>query len=396
MSTARLGLAALIAGAALAVFLWWRSQPPPVAPAAPPRAAGSAAATYDVAAEVPPAVAAPAATPLAGRMLRAALLEHLRAAPLPRELLERLAAGDVATVARRLAGGHEPGSAALLAELSALCHGLPEPGADADATEARAALGSAAREPAAGAALEALITARREAETRFAAGCASARFDAAANDRELEASARNGDAASLERLALAGAGDPGKLASAALLGAPRAQLRLGLDHLRDQPAIARSWLEAAAKSDADAAAYYGTCLLAGCGAAADAAAARTTLEAAARRGAAFALGLLSSGPGVDDAHRWTPAGAFVSPVPPADSDALGLSGADRYAWAAFAGRLADHGCFGFDLKLAAEALAARPRLGRSLSPADAAAGERAAADLEASSGGEARHARGCE
>ena len=329
-------------------------------------------------------------------MLRAALAEQLRTAALPREALDRLAAADVAEVARRLAGAREPGSAALLAELEALCRGLADPAADAAESDARAALGAAAREPAVGASLEALIAARREAESHLAAGCASTRFDAVANDRQLEASARNGDAASLEHLALAGAGDPGKLASAALLGAPRAQLRLGLDNLRDQPAIARSWLEAAAKHDADAEAYYGTCLLAGCGAPADAAQARATLEAAARRGAAFALGLLSSGPSAEDLHRWTPAGAFVSPVPPTDPDALGLAAADRYAWAALAGRLAERGCFGFDLKLAAEALAARPRLERSLSPADALAGERAAADLEATSGAAVRHARSCE
>ena len=396
MSGTRLLLAALVAGAALAALLWWRSGPPPGAPAAPRPTAAPAAATYDIAPQHLPSSTVPASTPLAGRVLRAALLEHLRAAPLPRELLERLAAGDVAEVARRLAGASEPGSAALLAELQALCRVVAEPAIEADAAEARLMLGSAARQPAVGAALEALVGARREAESRLAAGCARARFDSAAIDRELAASARNGDAASLVRLALAGAGDPGKLGSAALLGAPRAQLRLGADELRDQPAIARSWLETAARRDADAAAYYGTCLLAGCGAPPEPVAARAMLEAAARRGAPFALGLLSSGPATEDVHRWTPASAFVSPVVASDPDALGVAAADRYAWAALAGRLADRGCFGFDLRLAADALAARPRLERSLSPADAAAGELAATELEASAGGEARRARGCE
>jgi hypothetical protein len=329
LSPTRLVLAGLAAGAALAGVLWWRSEPAPPTPAAAPRRTAPPAAFEDGPAPPPHPASVRTAAPLAGNVLRAALVARLPA--LPRELLDRLAAGDVAEAAARLAAAREPGSAAALAELELLCRELGEPGAEADAAEARSALGSAAREPATAAALEALIAARRDAERRLAAGCAAARFDPAAIDRQLQDSARNGDAASLERLALAGAGDPGKLASAALLGAPRAQLRLGLDNLRDQPALARSWLEAAAKRDADAEAFYGTCLLAGCGASPDPVAGRAALESAARRGAPFALGLLSSGPGADEVQRWTPAGAGVAPVPPTEPDALGLTAAERFA-----------------------------------------------------------------
>jgi hypothetical protein len=388
-------LGAVGAGAVLAAVLWWRPQPAPAPPVAAPRAVAEPA-RYDIAAApAPRPTSGPAPAPRAVAMLRAALVARLPAA-LPRELLEPLAAGDVGAVAQRLAAGREPGGAAALAELWQLCHELDASRAEADAAAARSALGAAARGPAAGAALETLIAARRAAEQRLAAGCAAARFDPVAIDRQLQASARNGDAASLERLALAGSGDPGRLASAALLGAPRAQLRLGLDNLRDQPALARSWLEAAAKHDADAEAFLGACLLAGCGARPEPLAGRAALESAARRGAPFALGLLSSGAAADEVHHWLPAGAVVAPLPPPEPDALGLAPADRLAWAALAGRLADGGCFGFDLGLAAEALAARPALERSLSPADVAAGARAADELEAASGAAARHARGCE
>jgi hypothetical protein len=381
-------------GTVVAGVLLWPAPPPPEPPAASaPRAALPAGPTELPAAPATPA--GPPATTLADAVLKAALVDRLRAARLPRELAERLAAGDVAEVARRLAAAREPGSAALLAELAALCHEPAAGGGGDAASEARAALGAAGRDPATSATLEALVAATRDAQRRLAAGCAAASFDPGAIERSLQASARNGDAASLEQLALEGHGDIGKLTSAALLGAPRAQLRLGLDRSRDQPAIARSWLEAAAKGDADAEAYLGSCLLTGCAAAPDPAAARAAFESAARRGAPFALGLLATGAG-DDVHRWSASGALVAPLPPPSPEALGLEAPARYAWAAFAGRLAAHGCFGFDLRLAADALAAAPRLAQELSPVDASAGEQAAADLEAASGAAARRARGCE
>jgi hypothetical protein len=395
LSPRRLALFALAAAAIVAAVLMLGSRPEPEAPAAPPSARAPSSASYDRPAAAPP-VTPPAAPPLASRLLRAALVEQLRAAALSRESLQQLAAGDLATVARRLGAAREPGSAALLAELESLCQRLDEPAAESEVAEARAALGSASREPAAGAALDALVAARREAMATLVAGCAAARIDRTATTRQLELSARNGDAASLERLALAGTGNPGRLTSAALLGAPRAQLHLGLDQLRDQPAVARSWLEAAARQDADAAAVYGSCLLAGCGTAPDVAAGRAALESAARRGAPFALGLFASPPGADGTLHWAAAGAVVSPLPPPDPDALGLAATDRYAWAALAGHLAAEGCFGFDLRLAAEALAARPRVERAVSPAEAAAGQQAAIALEATSGAEIRRARGCD
>ncbi|HUO80367.1 MAG TPA: hypothetical protein VMU00_09515 [Steroidobacteraceae bacterium] len=396
MSRPRLALLALGGAAALALALWWQLEPAPPAPAAAPPAVAPRAAAYDRPTAAAPAAPAAAAPSLSARLLRATLVAHLRAAPLPRELAELIAAGDGAEVVRRLAAAREPGSAALLAELQALCRRVGDPADDAAAAEARSQLRAAARDAAAGQALEALIVARREAGRQLAASCGAARFDPAAIQRQLEASARNGDAASLEQLAIEGAAPPGRLTSAALLGAPRAQLYLALENLHAQPAVARSWLEAAAKRDADAEAIYGACLLSNCPPAPDPAAARAALESAARRGAVFALGLLARDPLAEDARPWSPADSLVVPVPPAGLDTLGLSAADRYAWAALAGRLAEQGCFGLDLGVAAEALAARPRLERALSPADAAAGAEAAAALEADSGAGARRARGCE
>lgn len=394
MNGRQLTLLGLAAGTAVAVALWWRSSPAPERPADARPAPAAADARYDRPAPLPAAATA-ATAPLPGRLLHAQLRTRLRAAALPREWLERLAAGEVGEVARQLSEARAPGSVALLAELAALCRALGAPAADADVSAARARL-AAAREPAADTALDALIGARREGAARLAAGCSAAHLDEAAIGRQLELTARNGDAASLEYLALEGSGAAGRLESAALLGAPRAQLSLGLDHLRGQPAVARSWLEAASKHDADAAAVYGSCLLVGCGAAPEVAAGRATLESAARRGAPFALGLLSSADGADNVLRWTAADARLSPLPPPNVEVLGLSSAEHYAWAALAGQLAADGCFGFDLELAAEALAARPRLWRSLSPAEAAAGEQAAAALATSIGTDVRRARGCD
>ena len=85
--------------------------------------------------------------------------------------------------------------------------------------------------------------------------------------------------------------------------------------------------------------------------------------------------MLASG---EDVNRWSPLTAPVAPLLPREPDSMGLGAADRYAWAAFAGELAARGCFGFDITIAAEALAARPRLERALNPADVAAGEQAA------------------
>ena len=392
MSPTRLLLTGFVAGAVVAGVLLWHGEPAPAPekPGLPPSAPVAAPAAAPVA---PPAAAKATATALTATVMRAAIVERLKSAPLSADVLAGLASGDVDGVVRRLAAASTPGSAALLAELADLCDEVGRGSATDAAAEARTALGPAGRDSALAASLEALIAARREATARLAAGCASARFDAAAIQQRLEATARNGDAASLERLALRGAVDEGRIASAALLGAPGAQLRLGLEHLQDQPGVARSWLEAAAKHSAEAEADYGACLLAGCGANPDPTAARTALEQAARRGEPFALGVLASG---EDVNRWSPLTAPVAPLLPREPDSMGLGAADRYAWAAFAGELAARGCFGFDITIAAEALAARPRLERALNPADVAAGEQAARTLEAASGPDARRARGCD
>jgi TPR repeat protein len=384
---------AIALAAGVVVFAALLAQRPP-APEAPPPAPAAAPAP-------PPATAGPptaarevpaSASALAPRVLRAVLHERLHSPALSRERLEALGAGRMPAVAAALREAHEPGAAALLADLAALCESLP---AAEDGAAARTALGAASRDASAATALERLSGAVREAAATLGAGCAATSFDATALRAALEASARAGDPHSVERLAFAGRGDAGRLASAALLGMPRAQLRLALDQLPGQPATARSWLEAAAKQDPEAEALLGACLLGGCGAGPDPVAARAVLESAAGRGAPVALGWLAAGAGGEDTSRWSPAGALVAPLPPAQPEALGLTPIERYAWAALAGDLAADGCFGFDLDLAAGAFAARARLERSLSPAEAAEGAAAAAALESRTGATARAARGC-
>jgi len=385
LKRALLVLAAL--GAAVLAALAYFSGPAPTAP--PPAPTGGWPA--------PPAaradrVAPPAATTTSDRLpatlLRATVTDKLRSSPLPPAVREQLVAGDVAGAASALANLRQ--GAALLDELRTLCRSVTA-GDESVEGAARVALGAASRDPAAAATLDALVAARRLGRERLAAGCAGAHLDATAIANALETSARAGDAASLERIAR----DEGRLASAALLGSARAQLRLGLEHLAQQPLVARSWLEAAAKQDADAAEFLGTCLLDGCGGPPDPAAARSILESAARRGSASALALLASA-SAEEFTRWVSTSDFITPVPPRNLDALGLSSTERYAWAGLAAGLAEQGCFGFDVNVAARALALRAQLADSLSPSDAAAGNEAARALGDATAGTVRHARGCD
>ncbi|MBS0376073.1 MAG: hypothetical protein JSR73_15950 [Proteobacteria bacterium] len=381
---------ALAAGAAVLTALLLER---PATPESPPSPAVRPVLPAASVAPPPAAHAAPAeGSALAPRVVRAVLHERLHSPALSPERLEALAAGRIAPVAAALRAAREPGAAALLADLAALCESLPD---SADGAAARDALGVAGRDALAVASLERLAGAVHAARATLEAGCAATSFDAAGIRSALEAGARAGDPHSVERLAFLSRGDAGRLASAALLGMPRAQLRLALDQLPGQPAAARSWLEAAAKQDPEAEALLGACLLGGCGAGPDPAAARAALESAAGHGAPVALGWLAAGAGGEDPSRWSPAGALVTPLPPAHPEALGLTPVERYAWAALAAGLAADGCFGLDLDLAAGALAARARLERALSPAEAAEGTAAAAALESRTGASARQSRGC-
>ena len=373
-----LGVVAATVAATLG-YLWWSSRgEPPSAPdvGAPPPAA-IAPTIRGLSAAPAPAVAA-AAVPVTETLLRAALQRRFRGL-LARDLEDLLRAGNVRDVASRLAGAPAPGAAAALAELAALCQDTAAPGTD------EAAAGTSP-------ALAALEHARHTALERLRGGCAATRFDAAAIAERLTATANAGDIASLERVALSGVA-PARLASAALLGAPRAQWRLALDQQKEHPELARSWLEAAARHDADAAAYYGNCLLAGCFGVPDPVAARAALEAAARRGSVTALGLLAGA--TDTTSPWSSPDVPVTPVLAPNVDALGLGPTDRVAWATLAADLARRGCFGLYLSTAALALGARDRLAAQLTPSTGELGDRAGRTLLAETGPATRESLGC-
>jgi len=384
-----------LAGAGVLIAAWlWRATPPATPEAQPPARGplwtvpGGAAQPLSA-----PGAPPPAAVPAE---VRAALLRRFRGTAPPRELLDRLAAGDVPSVARQLTARDEPGAAARLWDLAALCGSDGGPASASALADERAALESTAADAAAHATLAALIGTRHAFAERLAAGCAATSFDRALLERRLATSAARGDVASLERLAALDPQPLGRLTSAALLGSPRAQFRLALENLPKQPDAGRQWLEAAAKGDADAEAYYGACLLNGCFGTADPVAARAALESAARRGAPYALGLLASGASAEELGRWVPADAPVAPIPPRDPDALGVDPSGRYAWAALAAGLATDGCFGFEFATTAEALIVRSGLDQALRPAELTAARAAAAELSSATAGTTRHALGCD
>jgi hypothetical protein len=342
-------------GVALGLFAirWWGpghdrpagpvERPAPREPPVPTAASSSPA---------PPAsTVAPPVAP-AG-LVRAALARRLRAAALPRELADLVAAGDIAGAAVHLAAAKGPGSAALEWDLLALCHEATESGAAAGADDELAARAALALRPDLAAVLQPMIEARHAFGVRLGAGCRNARQDPAAIQRRLAVSAASGDAASLERLTAVDGAPQARLQSAALLGSSLAQFRLALTLLAERPGTpARtaeqrqaglSWLQAAAKGDADAESYYGGCLLDGCPGAPDPLAARAALESAARRGSSQALGLLSGGGGSEPANDWSGTEDVVAGLPPRYLDSLGLDAADHYAWAVLAARLARDG-----------------------------------------------------
>ena len=401
-------LFASAAGFAAVLLAWWLlpghaptqdvgpiARPPTTRPLAPqpkvgPRSPG-------------PAPAATTAT------VRAALRQHFAGLAVSREIIALLLAGDVAAAARQLEAIPGHGGAALLWDLGTLCREARGPSeTDPRAADAHAALDAAALDPATRPLLEGMVGERRDWLARLASGCAVAQLEPATLLRRLQASAAGGDAASLERLASVDAAPFVRLTSAALLGAPRAQLKLALALLDEGPGAVRTseqrqggvtWLQAAAKGDADAESYYATCLLSGCYGPADPGAARSAMEHAARGGSSAALGLLSAagaGAAGDTAGRWSPLAAPVAALPPRDPGALGLGETERYAWAAFAERLARAGCFGFDFTIAGEALSGRARLERTLRPSQLADAAAAAEKLWSDAGGAARAARGCD
>jgi hypothetical protein len=362
-------------------------ETPAFAPAGP--AAGPPPAPAAAAREPAPAASAPRAP--AG-FLPAALARAFRGAALPAALGARLAAGDVEGVAAALAASTAPGAAAALHDLAALCAEESQP--DAAAGAEQDAIATAGADAAALALVTAEIGARHAFRQRILAGCRTALLDEAAVTARLRAGGEAGDAASLERLAARDPQPLGRMTSAALLGDAAAQFHLALEYLPRDPRLARSWLEAGARGDADALGFLGACQLNGCFGAPDPVAAAATLEAAARQGSRYALGLLATSGG-DDAGRWPVAGVPVAPLPPRDADALALDPATRYAWSEFARGLATAGCFGFDFPTTAAALVDGAALERDLTAGELAAGRAAATALEHDAGTSARSALGC-
>ena len=401
----RLLLLTLAAGVTAALLAWWlvpwRAPPAAPAPIAPAQSVRAAAPGPE-----PAPRNAAAAPPATAAVVRAGLKRHFAGLAVPRELIELLGAGEVAAVAQRLEGMPGRSGAALLWDLGTLCREArgPASGTDLRGADARAALDAASLDANVRLALEGMVAARRAWLARLEAGCAAARLDAGALQRRLLERAEAGDAASLERLATVDAAPVARMMSAALLGAPRAQLRLALRLLEEGPGQSRTgeqrqaglmWLQSAAKADPDAEGYYGACLLTGCYGAPDPVAARDALEHAARYGSSAALGLLATA-GTGDAARWSSLDEPLAAVPPRDTSALALSEAERYAWAALAERLARAGCFGFDFAITGEALGGRARLERTLRPSQLAEAAAAADRLWSESGAAARAARGCD
>jgi hypothetical protein len=388
--------ALLIAGVASALivagYLWLGRAPAEHAPAA------SAAAPAEAGVAPPPAAVAPApARPESAAAVRAALAHAFHDVRLDRSALGDLAAGEVGRAATAFARGDDPAAAVRLADLEALCAqlaGAALAAAEGPDEHARLVAGSA------GAAARALVEAQIAAEfawrARFARGCAAAALDPQRIRARLERAAATGDAASLERLAALEPVSAVRLQGAALLGSARAQFLLALAVQPAQPLGARAWLESAARGDADAEAYWGACLLNGCFGAADPPAARDALESAARRGAFFALGALSSADAAGGPRRWSRSDAPVVPLSPRGPETLGLDPAASFAWTAFSAALARDGCFGFEFSTAAEALEAAARFERTLRPAELAVAHAAAAALEAATGTSTRRALGCD
>jgi hypothetical protein len=398
-------LIAVGVGLGLVAVRWWVADHDlPAAPAARPAAHSPPVST--TAPWTPPPSSTPVAPPaVPAGLVRAALARRLRGGALPRELVDLIVAGDLARAAARLAAAKGPGSAALEWDLLALCHEATEAGATPGAEDERAARAAVELRPDLAAVLQPMIEARHAFDLRLGAGCRSVRLDPESLQRRLAASAASGDAASLERMATVDAAPAARLQSAALLGAPRAQFRLALSLLEDRPAAARtpeqrlaglSWLQAAAKGDADAQSYYGSCLLDGCPGAPDPPAARAALESAARRGSSQALGLLSAGGGGEPPNDWSGTLDVIAPLPPRGLDSLGLDAAEHYAWAALAERLARDGCFGFAFLTTAQALAAPARLERTLRPAELAEARELSTRLWSETGEATRHALSCD
>jgi hypothetical protein len=349
-----LGAAALVAG----LWFWWQ------APADPGGAPAPRAATT-LPAPAAATVAAPPPNP--GATVRAGLARALRAAPLPPALLAQLVSGDVAGVVHALAAANEPHAAAQLADLAALC-AAGGAGADGAVLDAHRALAIVGDDAALTAFLNAGLDARAAWYRAAEAGCALTELQPGELRRRLIASAAAGDAASAARLAAEEPDALPRLTTAALLGDAGAAWRLGRDNLAREPLVARSWLEAAAKGDAEAAAYLGACLASACYGESDLPGARAALEAAAKRGSHYALGLLAT-QGTDEAGRWPMAGLPPFPQPPSDTAPL-VEPSTRFAYATLAAALAREGCFGFEFALTAAALTRAAEDARSVRPGE--------------------------
>lgn len=368
MSIGRLVAGIGVAAALMFAVLWWSSRPAPPAPGpAVPQAAAPAAPPNAALAEAPPAVAVPAPgrpaveplVPLAAGLRAQFAMDfaRLRLAPAVRD---RLVAADVRGAAALLRDADDDASTLALDRLGELC--LARLGDTTLRAADAAQWMPSPPDPATAARLDAYVDAQRAWSAQFRSGCEAAgllrggSLRAETEQRVLQCSARgNPHCRALAAERESGERRTGLLRGAAVLGSVDAQALL-LAHLEvdDHPDArtpeqrrareqeARVWRESLAKGDPEWRASLLGCFERDCDPSRiEPAAARRTLESAAREGSFSALLALGTSERVaTDLAAIDPRGAperipFVNPSEP-----------DAYAWKAVSERLALQGCFG--------------------------------------------------
>jgi hypothetical protein len=339
----------------------------------------------------------------ASRQIVATELRQRLGAGLSATARAQLAAGEVRAAAATLTAGGRAGATALY-RLGLACRDAGHPGAAATrAQDDERALEAVRGETSLQALLEPMQTARARFAERFAAGCAQASLPLPTLRAGLREAASAGDAEALATLAGA-AGSEAEAArmrqSAALLGSAQAQLELASPVLfaphasEEARREALLWMNQAAHALPRAQSLAAACLRVGCaGSPADGDAARAGYEQAARRGDLTALAVLSG------SDEWGVAGTgdTLAPLVPTDAPSLAVTPVERYAYAAFAARLAREGCLlETNDALPVTVLLAAERLGRDLRSAELEAAQEKAAALWAEAGESARAEQGCE
>ena len=154
------------------------------------------------------------------------------------------------------------------------------------------------------------------------------------------------------------------------------------------------WLKGAAGNSPEAALAYALCQAQGCAGNPDRESAKSSLESLARQGDLSAIGVLAASSGFA-----LPPAVDIEPMAAPDSPPIEPQAAQRYAWAAFGGRLARDGCAlaSGELigSLPVSAVQWEAALTASLSPADLNAGRAAADALWTAAGASAEAAQGC-